>query len=115
VSAFGPALFVRRLDKKELDDEEQERILELVCRAAEALRVKDDEDEPVEPNRYDCSEMESGALGVLLYSSYVYRQMPDEIRADQDENWAELGQTIGREIERAVPNTYSFDCYAVEN
>jgi hypothetical protein len=40
--------------------------------------------------------------------------MPDTIRADQDENWAELGQKIGREIERAVPNTYSFDCYAVE-
>ena len=112
MSAFGPALFARRLDKKEIGQEEADALLELVRRAADDLRLKDDGDDPVEPRR---CEGEPGAVGVLIYSSYAYLGMPEEIRADQDESWKELGQKIVREIERALPNTYSFDCYTVED
>ena len=54
-------------------------------------------------------------VGVLIYSSYAYGEMPEEVQQGEDEAWQELGQNIAEAIEAAHPTTYSFKCYAVED
>lgn len=115
MSAFGPALFVRRADSNEIDEQEQNAIVEMVRQATRKLDVKDEHDEAIEPRRYDYGETESGALCMLLYASYNYYGMPEEVMADQDETWKELGMKVAREIEAAASSTYRFDCYTIEN
>jgi hypothetical protein len=41
--------------------------------------------------------------------------MPEEVMADQDEDWKELGMKVAREVEAAAPSTYQLDCYTIEN
>lgn len=52
---------------------------------------------------------------MLIYSSYTYGEMPEEVQRGEDEAWQELGQKIAATIEAAHPTTYSFKCYAVED
>ncbi|WP_437278306.1 hypothetical protein WME90_44990 [Sorangium sp. So ce375] len=115
MSAFGPALFVRRTDGRDLDEREQQAIVEMVHRATRKLGVTDEHDEAIEPRRHDYGETEAGALCVLLYSSYNYYGMPEEVMADQDETWKELGMKVAREVEAAAPGAYRFDCYTIED
>ncbi|APR84044.1 Hypothetical protein A7982_09393 [Minicystis rosea] len=114
MSAFGPALFVRRLDGQRLDDEEQHAVVEKVRRATQKLGVKDEHDEAIAPSLFDYDETEAGALCVLLYSSYNYDGMPEEVMADQDESWKELGLEVAHEVEATAPSTYRFGCYTIE-
>ena len=115
MSAYGPAVFVARTDGAEIADAEQQQIVKLVGAAAKKLNVTNDDGEAVSPSHYDYGEYEPKSVGVLLYSSYAYAEMPDEVREDEDAGWKELGATIAAEIERAHPGRYRFTCYAVED
>ncbi len=115
MSAYGPVLFVSRKDDEEIPASEQKDLLKLVKVAAKKLEPKDDDGEPVAPETYDYDEYEEGALGVLIYSSDVYGDMPEEVQADEDEAWATMGAQLGEEIERQAPGRYRFTCYAVES
>ncbi|GIE32597.1 hypothetical protein Ait01nite_056420 [Actinoplanes italicus] len=115
MSAFGPALFVSRADGAAMSEDEQAAVLALVRDAAVRLRLTNDERKPAAPRVYDYDGYEPLALGVLLYSGYGYRHMPDEIRKDQDEAWAALGDRVAAEIDRAAPGLYRCTTYAVED
>jgi hypothetical protein len=115
MSAYGPAVFIARLDGGELSDAEQQRLVASVTAAATALALQDDDGEPVSPRHYDYGEYEAKHVGVLIYSSYAYGEMPEEVQEGEDEAWQELGQKIAAAIETTHPTTYSFKCYAVED
>jgi hypothetical protein len=115
MSAYGPAVFIARIDGGELSDAEQQRLVASVTVAATALAIRDDDGAPVSPRHYDYGEYEAKHVGVLIYSSYAYGEMPEEVQHGEDEAWQELGQKIAAAIEAAHPTTYSFKCYAVED
>ncbi|MBB5868360.1 hypothetical protein F4553_001739 [Allocatelliglobosispora scoriae] len=115
MSAYGPALFVSRRDRAELSEEEQARVFELVRAACLSVGVTGDDGEPAKPSIYGYDQEEQRALGVLLYSSYAYVQMPDEIREDHEEGWRRVGARVAAEIEKQSPGVYAFASYGVEN
>lgn len=115
MSAYGPALFVSRKDGAPLPEEERETILRLARAAAAKVRLKDEQRAPVEPRVYDYDGYEPGALGILLYSGYAYRMMPEEIQQEQDKAWTEQSARVGAEIDRQVPGVYTFTGYGVED
>jgi hypothetical protein len=118
MSAYGPALFISRKDKKELDPKEQEKLVSLVKAAAKKLKLKDDEDNAIKPSFYNYGDYEKGGVGVLLYSSYIYSMMPKEVQEDEDNAWKSIGVKLGKEIEKAhaaSAGVYKFVCYFVED
>jgi hypothetical protein len=115
MSAYGPALFVSRKDRAELSAEEQATVFELVRAACLRLGVTGDDDDPANPSVYGYDQEEPRALGVLLYSSYAYGHMPDEIREDHEESWQRVGARVAAEIEKQTPGVYAFVSYGVEN
>jgi hypothetical protein len=115
VSEYGPALFLSRIDAAGLSDDEQATVLRLVQTACHSLQLTDDEGRPVKPEIYDYDEYEKDALGVLLYSSVVYGEMPEEVRADEEEGWEAHGARLAAEIEKHAPGVYRFVCHGVEN
>jgi hypothetical protein len=115
MSAYGPAVFIARLDGRELSNAEQQQLVASVAAAARALAIRDDDGAPVAPRHYDDGEYEAKHVGVFIYSSYAYGEMPEEVQQGEDEAWQELGHKIAAAIEAAHPTTYSFKCYAVED
>jgi hypothetical protein len=115
MSAFGPAVFISRLDGSELSEAEQQQLVEIVGAACKTLEITTDDGDIAEPSHYDYGGYEDKAVGVLLYSSYAYSAMPDEVREDTDAAWTELGAKIGKEVDKAHPNTYRYESYAVED
>ncbi|SNY67167.1 hypothetical protein [Paractinoplanes atraurantiacus] len=109
MSAFGPAIFVSRRDGADVHDEERQRIVDLVREATARLGLKDENGEPARPRLYGDS------LGVLLYSGYVYGQMPEPIQRDQDGLWTAEGDRVTAELEKAAPGIYTFEVYGVED
>jgi len=63
---------------------------------------------------YDYDGYEERAVGILLYSSFVYQEMPEEMQADEEDGWARDGDLLAAEIERQRPGVYTFACYGVE-
>lgn len=108
VSAYGPAVFLSRRDGVETTESERQCVLSLVTEAAARVRLKDENGEPARPRPYGDS------LGVLLYSGYLYGQMPTPIQQDQDEIWTTEGQRVAVEVEKAAPGIYTFEAYGVE-
>ncbi len=115
MSAYGPALFVSRKDGAPLPEQEQETILRLARDAAATVGLTDEESAPVDPRVYDYDDYEPDALGILLYSGYAYRMMPEELQQEQDRVWAEQSARVGAEIDRRVPGVYTFTGYGVED
>ena len=115
MSAYGPALFVARKDGSEIPPEEQDTILRLAVEATAKVRLKDEQRAPAKPRVYDYDEYEPNALGILLYSGYAYRQMPEEIQQEQDIAWESETLRVGAEIERQAPGVYTFVGYGVED
>jgi hypothetical protein len=115
MSEYGPALFVSRADGAELPADEQAAVLHLVQSACRSLKLKDDDGNPVEPQIYDYNEYENGALGVLLYSSHLYGEMPEEVQADYEQGWTTTGARLANNLEKHTPGTYKCVCYGVEN
>jgi hypothetical protein len=115
MSAYGPAVFIARIDGGELSDAERQQLVASVATAATALAIRDDDGAPVSPRHYDYGEYEAKHVGVLIYSSYAYGEMPEAVQHDEDAAWQELGGKIAAAIEAAHPTMYSFKCYAVED
>lgn len=115
MSAYGPALFVSRKDGAELPEQERATVLRLARTAAAATHLLDEQRAPARPRVYDYDGSEPGALGILLYSGYTYRQLPAELQQEQDETWAAEAARIGAEIDREVPGVYTFVGYGVED
>jgi hypothetical protein len=115
MSAYGPALFVTRKDKKPLTKTEQQSIVKLVASAAKTLKLKDDEDKPVAPRFYNYGSYEPNGVGVLLFSGYIYSMMPAHIQQDENQIWELTGKKLGKEIEKTHPKAYTFKCYYVED
>lgn len=101
MSAYGPALFVSRKDGAGLSEQEQMQVLELVRAVCLGSRMTDGEGFPVEPSNYGYDEEEARSLGILLYSSYAYAGMPEEVRADVEHSWEQEGARVAG---RAVTN-----------
>jgi hypothetical protein len=114
VSEYGPALFVRRVDGAHLSEEEQAAVLELVRHACGGLTLLGPEGAPAEPVIYDHNGYEEHAVGILLYSSFVYQEMPEEVQAEEEDGWKRDGDLLAAEIERQRPGVYTFACYGVE-
>lgn len=111
MSAYGPALFLSRRDGTELDEEAQEALVEAVAAATKELGLKDEDDAPLEPTLYDYDGYEPKAVGVLLFSSYAYGAMPEEVQADYAATW----EAQGDEIARRLGEAYDHQCYFVED
>ncbi|MEV4153119.1 hypothetical protein AB0J48_08880 [Nocardia salmonicida] len=77
--------------------------------------MTDSEGLPVEPSNYGYDEEEPRSLGILLYSSYAYVGMPEEVRADVERNWDQDGARVAARVEERIPETYAFMSYGVEN
>ncbi|XVU21399.1 hypothetical protein ACQPZJ_29510 [Actinoplanes sp. CA-054009] len=92
-----------------MTDEEWERVLGLVTEAVARLRLKDENGQPARPR------LHGEPLGVLLYSGYVYGQMPAPIQRDQDDIWVAEGERVAAEVEKAAPGVYAFEAYGVED
>ena len=117
MSEYGPALFIVRKDKQEIPPAEQKTLIALVKAAAKTLKIQDDselQDKPVKPRFYNYGTYEKGGVGVLLFASYVYSEMPEEVREVENNFWQKEGKKIGKEIEKAHPKVYTFKCYYVE-
>jgi hypothetical protein len=110
MSAFGPALFVSRADGADIPKDERAEILTRIRSATARLGLP-----RAVPRFYDYDGYEPLALGVLLYSEYGYHHMPDEVREDQDQAWADQGRRVGAEVDKQIPGVYRFTAYTVED
>ncbi|MBF6300968.1 hypothetical protein IU459_25980 [Nocardia amamiensis] len=115
MSAYGPALFVYRKDGADLSEQEQKQVFELVRAVCMDLRMTDVEGFPVEPSNYGYDEEEARSLGILLYSSYAYAGMPEEVRAGVEHGWEQEGARVAARVEECSPGVYAFMTYGVEN
>ena len=114
MSASGPAVVVTRIDEKPISEAERSDLLGTVASAAKNMRLLDHEDEPVTPRVHE-PESSTTQLAILLFSSYVYDAMPDEVREDEDATWTEHGATLAAPIHAKSPDVYRIDCYYVED
>ncbi len=114
MSAYGPAFFIKRKDKKEIKKSEQEGLLKLVSKIAADLKIKDDEDNIVKPEFYDYDGYENKAISFVMFASYTYAMMPEHIQDDESEVDGETMLKIGEEINKLKPNTYEYQSYYVE-
>lgn len=115
MSEYGPAVFCRRSDGKELSKDEQSLLLELVTDACAQLGIVDDmDDEPVSPSKYDYDGYESKAVSFVLWANYAFAGAPEEVMEDFHANAASLAKKIGKLIAKKHPKTYAFDGYYVE-
>src|SRR5688572_7222312 len=113
MSAYGPALFILRRDQTSLaSDAAQREIVELVAKHAALVKLKDDQGEPVKPRFYDYDNYEKGGVGVLLFSSYAWAEMPEEIRVDEEQA---ILRKLAASIAKAHPKEYELKCYWVED
>ncbi|MEV0248384.1 hypothetical protein AB0H76_17435 [Nocardia sp. NPDC050712] len=115
MSAYGPALFVSRKDGADLPEQEQSTVLALVRAACLGLKMTDGEGHPVKPSSYGYDEEEERAMGILLYSSYVYVGMPKEVRANVEHSWEQEGARVAAKVEERCPGIYAFTTYGVED
>ncbi|UGT44125.1 hypothetical protein LTV02_12360 [Nocardia yamanashiensis] len=115
MSAYGPALFVSRKDGADLSAVEQERVFELVREVCAGLKMTDGEGFPVEPSNYGYDEEEARSLGILLYSSFAYAGMPEEVWADVERGWEREGARVAARVEECAPGVYAFVTYGVED
>ncbi|GAA0872123.1 hypothetical protein GCM10009117_12700 [Gangjinia marincola] len=115
MSEFGPALFIKRKDTKEIKKEEQERLLKEVSNISKELNLKDPDGEDVAPEFYDYNEYEDDSVSFLFFSSFEWGMMPPEIQEEEEkENRKEILQ-IGNHLDNSHPDTYEYQCYYVEN
>lgn len=78
---------------------------------AKLVKLKDDDNNPVAPRFYNHDSYEKGGVGVLLFSSYAWGEMPEDIR--QDEEQAIL-KKLQKSINKEHPEHYELKCYWVE-
>lgn len=115
MSAYGPAVFCKRVDEKELSANEQDEIEALVEEACEDLEVVDDwEEEPVSPWRYDYDGYEQRSVSFVLWSNHVFGGAPPFIQEDFHKKARKLAIEIGKWIDEKKPDTYEYDGYYVE-
>jgi hypothetical protein len=114
VSEYGPALFVSRVDGAQLTENEQATLLRSVTDACRSLELTDADGGRIKPEVYDYNEYEPGALGILLYSSFLYSLMPEEVLEGEREGWQDEAALLASEVEKQAPGTYRFVCYGVE-
>ncbi|GAA1653187.1 hypothetical protein [Actinoplanes couchii] len=105
MSAFGPALFVSRIDRAVIREPEQAVIIALIRTAASASQAR----------IYDYDECEPEALGVLLHSDYGYQHLPDDARQELDDAWEAEGHRVAAVVERRRPGVYEYRTYPVED
>ena len=114
MSEYGPALFIKRKDGKPLDEQEQTELLAQVVEHAKQLQLKDEDDNAVELTVYGYDDIEPLSLGVLLFASFTYGMMDEEIRQDVEADDKRRILKIGKRIEKDQPGAYAFDSYYVE-
>ena len=115
MSEYGPALFIKRKDEKEILQKEQDMLLKLVTEISKKLEIKDEDDAIVSPEFYDYDGYEEKSVAFLMFSSVAWGMMPEDIQKDQSEVDEKEMLKIGKEIDKKIPNTYSYKCYYVEN
>ncbi|MFE5550009.1 hypothetical protein ACFQ71_40500 [Streptomyces sp. NPDC056534] len=115
MSAYGPVIFVSRKDGADLSEEEQATVFRLVQAACLSLKMTDDHGDPVRPSNYGYDEEEKRALGILVYSSYAWADMPEEIQTDVAVGWTRYGARVARKVEKQAPGVYAFTSYRLED
>lgn len=115
MSATGPALFISRKDQQEISQDEQKQLVALVKKLARARKLQTDEGTAAQPRRYDYGQYEAKGLGVLLYSSYILGEMPDDIRKDHEEAAVAEALKLGQALAKEQPGVYAFKAYFVED
>lgn len=115
MSEYGPAFFIKRIDEQEIDKKEQDMLLKHVIEISKRLKIKDDEDNIILPKFYDYDGYEKKSIAFLMFSSIAWGMMPEEVQLDESAAHAEQTLKIGNEIDKKIPNTYSYKCYFVEN
>lgn len=114
MSAYGPAVVIRRLDEQPIPKDEHASLLATVVETAKAERTLDHDDKAVKPRIHE-AESNKTTLAVLLFSSYLYGEMPDFVREDEDANWVDNGKAFATAIEAKSPGVYRVECYYVED
>jgi hypothetical protein len=76
------------------------------------VKLKDDDGSAVSPRFYNYDSYEKGGVGVLLFSSYAWGEMPTDIREDEERA---IGAKLQKSINKELPKRYSFKCYWVED
>ncbi len=115
MSQYGPAFFIKRKDGEEISEKEQKELLELVNKVVKDLEIKDDDGDIVSPEFYDYGDYEEKSASFLIYSSAIFAMMPEEVQNETEESDAKKILKIGEEIDKVIPDTYSYDCYYVED
>lgn len=114
MSAYGPALFIKRKDGKEIPEKEQKDLLTLVKKSAKELKIKDEDDKLASPSIYDYGEYEQNSLAILMFSSEFWAQMSEQIKKDYELMDKNKMFKIGKLIDKKIPDTYQYDSYYVE-
>ncbi|MET9083043.1 hypothetical protein ABZX77_14295 [Streptomyces sp. NPDC004237] len=66
------------------------------------------------PSNWSYDQDEKRALGILVYYSYAWADMPEEIKTDEAVGWTRYGARVAREVEEHAPGVYAFTSYGVE-
>ena len=114
MSDYGPALFIKRIDEKGIEKNEQDDLLNLVSEICKLIKIKDEDKNIASPEFYDYNNYEEKSLSLLIFVSDSYGMMPEDIQADQQEVDANRLLKIGKEIDKKFPKTYSYNSYYVE-
>lgn len=112
--AYGPALFIWRKDGAHLTEEEKATLGTLVIRYTQKLKLENDEGKPCNPGVYGYDDYEPKALGMVLYGSYTWIEMPKELQIDTEKDNERTALKIGKAIEKELPGLYDFKSYYVE-
>ena len=114
MSAYGPAFFIKRIDEKEIEKVEQDKLLEMVREISKLLKIKDEDNRLASARFYDYNNYEPKSIGFLMFSSHIWGMMPENIQKDQSEADAKKILKIGKEIDKIIPKTYQYLCYYIE-
>ncbi|MBZ3906058.1 hypothetical protein [Streptomyces griseiscabiei] len=114
MSAYGPVVFVSRKDGADLSEEEQATVFRLVQDACLSLKMTDDHGDPVRPSNRGYHQDEEKALGILVYYSYAWADMPEELKTDEAADWTRYGARVSHKVEQQAPGVYAFTSYGLE-
>lgn len=113
MSAFGPAIFIKRKDQQPISDQEKEALSAEIDKSCKEFQFLDDAGDPVTPSIYDYRKKDE-TLVILMYASAAFSMMPEEVQADQQILDREQFMELAAPLDESFPGQYEVDCYYIE-
>lgn len=114
MSTYGPAFFIKRKDKKHIEETKQKELLKHITDIAQKLQIKNDEGKSVHPQLYDYDGYEEKSVSFLIHSSILFIMMPEEVQEETEKEDEKEILKIGAALDKLFPSLYEYRCYYVE-